>query len=32
MYAKQYFPPESKARVEKMVANIETAFRGELTR
>jgi putative endopeptidase len=27
MYAKQYFPPESKARVEKMVANIEVAFR-----
>jgi endothelin-converting enzyme/putative endopeptidase len=27
MYAKQYFPPESKARVEKMVANIEEAFR-----
>ncbi len=27
MYAKQYFPPESKARVEKMVANIEAAFR-----
>ncbi|HTA57759.1 MAG TPA: M13 family metallopeptidase [Candidatus Baltobacteraceae bacterium] len=27
LYAKQYFPPESKARVEKMVANIEEAFR-----
>jgi putative endopeptidase len=27
MYAKEYFPPESKARVEKMVANIEEAFR-----
>ena len=27
IYAKQYFPPESKARVEKMVANIEAAFR-----
>jgi endothelin-converting enzyme/putative endopeptidase len=27
MYAKQYFPPESKARLEKMVANIEEAFR-----
>ena len=27
MYAKQYFPPEAKARVEKMVANIEAAFR-----
>lgn len=27
MYAKQYFPPESKARVQKMVANIEEAFR-----
>lgn len=26
MYAKQYFPPEAKAQVEKMVANIETAF------
>jgi putative endopeptidase len=27
MYAKQYFPPEAKARVEKMVANIVAAFR-----
>jgi putative endopeptidase len=27
MYAKKYFPPESKARVEEMVANIEAAFR-----
>ena len=27
LYAKQYFPPESKARIEKMVANIEAAFR-----
>ncbi len=27
LYAKQYFPPEAKARVEKMVANIEAAFR-----
>jgi endothelin-converting enzyme/putative endopeptidase len=27
MYAKEYFPPESKQQVEKMVANIEAAFR-----
>ena len=27
LYAKQYFPPESKARVEQMVANIIAAFR-----
>ena len=27
MYAKEYFPPESKRQVEKMVANIEAAFR-----
>jgi endothelin-converting enzyme/putative endopeptidase len=26
MYAKQYFPPESRLRVEKMVANIKAAF------
>ncbi len=27
LYAKQYFPPESKAKVEEMVANIKVAFR-----
>jgi putative endopeptidase len=26
IYAKQYFPPESRERIEKMVANIKTAF------
>jgi putative endopeptidase len=27
LYARRYFPPESKAEVEAMVANIKTAFR-----
>jgi endothelin-converting enzyme/putative endopeptidase len=27
LYAKEYFPPESKRRLEAMVANIESAFR-----
>jgi putative endopeptidase len=27
MYAQKYFPPEAKAKVETMVANIEAAFR-----
>jgi putative endopeptidase len=27
LYAQRYFPPESKAQVEAMVANIKTAFR-----
>ena len=30
IYAKQYFPPEAKARVEKMVANIVAAFRARV--
>jgi endothelin-converting enzyme/putative endopeptidase len=27
LYAKQYFPPQSRERIEKMVANIKAAFR-----